>query len=138
MFATECNFKINKSELLIQLLIILLFVFLFAIKNPKLGFASMSGGISALLPNIAFVILTNLFSKKISKKFFPWNFILAEIIKIFITIILLILAFSLCVNFYLPLMITWLSIKIIQILIPTLITRINADRKIEYVSNRNF
>lgn len=130
--------KINKIELLIQLTIIFFISIVFTIKDIKLGFASIIVGISSLLPNIFFILLLNYFSKKKSKKIFLWNFILAEIIKIFITIILFILACYLCLNFYLPILITWLLVIITQILVPTLIIKINVDRKIEYVQNRDF
>lgn len=129
--------KINKFKLLIQLILVLIFFFILSIKDIRLIISAIKGCIVAYLSNISFFALIIFFVKNIPEKFFPWNFIIAVIINIFISTIFLILALKWSKNFYLPLFLTWLLVKIMQILIPVFnITKINDKRKI-YVYDRN-
>lgn len=120
---------LNKKKLFFQLLIIFIIVIFFSIKNTKSGFAAINGVISALIPNMFFYFFINFFNKKKLKIFLPWELVLAEFIKIIITIILLSISLNICKTDFFSLGITWILTIIIQILLPTAIIKINDKRK---------
>ncbi|MXP67612.1 ATP synthase subunit I [Pantoea sp. Aalb] len=109
--------------LFIQLFLIGIISTFFSLKSISWGLSALAGGVAAWLPTMVFIFVSqhlNIFvfnQTKMHKKLIAWNFVLGELIKIFMMVIFFIVALVVFKAFFLPLIITWLLIMILQIIL---------------------
>ncbi|AKC32304.1 ATP synthase subunit I [Candidatus Pantoea carbekii] len=91
--------------------------FLFNLKEFTWATSALAGGITAWLPNMLFMCLAwRLQTQMFIKKYFVWNFVLYETIKLIITFIFLGIMLGVFKAVFWPLVITWLSVIVVQII----------------------
>lgn len=114
--------KLARSVLLIQLATFVLIGALFTLKSVPWGASAIAGGLAAWLPNILFMMVTRRIEAQTSAKGkIAWNFALGEALKVFATVIFLIVALGGFNAVFFPLGLGWLSVLVVQILAPAVI-----------------
>ncbi|AUX91633.1 F0F1 ATP synthase subunit I [Mixta gaviniae] len=115
--------KLARTVLLWQLATLLVIGALcFALKDITWGASAIAGGLAAWLPNVLFVILAwRLGAQAPAKGRIAWSFALGEALKVFVTIVLLILALGVLDAVFVPVGLTWLSVLVVQIVAPAVI-----------------
>lgn len=115
--------KLARTVLLWQLATLLVIgVLCFALKDISWGASAIAGGLAAWLPNVLFVILAwRLGAQAPAKGRIAWSFALGEALKVFVTIVLLILALGVLDAGFVPVGLTWLSVLVVQIVAPAVI-----------------
>ncbi|CUU25699.1 F0F1 ATP synthase subunit I [Duffyella gerundensis] len=114
--------KFARTVLLIQLVTFVIIGALFTLKGVTWGASAIAGGLAAWLPNVLFMILAwRLQAQTPAKGRVAWSFALGEVLKVFATIIFLIVALGVFDAVFMPLGLTWLSVLIVQIVAPAVI-----------------
>jgi ATP synthase protein I len=115
--------KLARAVLLWQLATLLVIgALFFALKDFTWGASAIAGGLAAWLPNVLFVILAwRLGAQTPAKGRIAWSFALGEALKVFVTIVLLILALGVLDAVFVPVGLTWLSVLVVQIVAPAVI-----------------
>lgn len=115
--------KLARAVLLWQLATLLVIgALFFALKDYTWGASAIAGGLAAWLPNVLFVILAwRLGAQAPAKGRIAWSFALGEALKVFVTIVLLILALGVLDAVFVPVGLTWLSVLVVQIVAPAVI-----------------
>ncbi|NDL65591.1 F0F1 ATP synthase subunit I [Acerihabitans arboris] len=114
--------KVAGKVLFIQLLSLLVFGALFALRSPQWGVSAVGGGLAAWLPNVFFVLFTWCHQVKVpAAGRVAWSFAIGEALKVVATIALLIVALGMFRAAFVPLGLTYLSVLIVQILAPAVI-----------------
>lgn len=101
----------------IQLLTIGATGLLFCLKDPFWGVSALCGGLAVWLPNVCFMIFAwrhRVLS--VGNGGIAWLFALGEAIKVIFTFILLLVALAFVKAVFLPLIVTWISALVVQIL----------------------
>jgi len=95
---------------------------LFSLKDPFWGISAVSGGMAVLLPNMLFMIFAWRHQAHTpSKGRVAWTFALGEALKVLLTFVLLVVALAVLKAVFLPLIVTWVSVLVVQILAPAVI-----------------
>ncbi len=116
------SMKFARTVLLIQLVTFVVIGLLFMLKDVSWGVSALAGGLAAWLPNVFFMFLAwRLQAQTPAKGRVAWSFALGEVLKVFATVLLLIVALGVFGAVFLPLGLTWLSVLVVQILAPAVI-----------------
>jgi len=95
---------------------------LFSLKDPFWGISAVSGGMAVLLPNMLFMIFAWRHQANTpSKGRVAWTFAFGEALKVLLTFVLLVVALAVLKAVFLPLIVTWVSVLVVQILAPAVI-----------------
>lgn len=108
--------------LLVQFIVVILLSAVFCINSQKWAISAFWGGLSACLPNVMFLFITwRHQDKKQAYGRLAWSFVIGEVVKIILTIVLLVVALAVFKAEFLPLSVTYLTVLIVQILAPAVI-----------------
>ncbi|MDE1188791.1 MAG: F0F1 ATP synthase subunit I [Pantoea sp.] len=114
--------KLARTVLLFQLVTFVVIGALFALKDAIWGVSAIAGGLAAWLPNVLFMFLAwRLQGQTPAKGRVAWSFAFGEVLKVFATIIFLIVALGVFGAVFWPVAITWLSVLVVQIVAPAVI-----------------
>lgn len=114
--------KLARTVLLIQLVTFVVIGALFMLKDVTWGASALAGGVAAWLPNVMFMFLAwRLQAQTPAKGRVAWSFALGEVLKVFATIIFLVVALGVFGAVFLPVGLTWLSVLVVQIVAPAVI-----------------
>lgn len=114
--------NIARKLLFIQLVAIIAIGLLFCLKDPFWGVSAGCGGLAVWLPNVAFMIFAWRHQTHSSaQRRMAWSFALGEAVKVLMTFVLLVVALAYIKAVFLPLIVTWISALVVQILAPAVI-----------------
>lgn len=108
--------------LFIQFMALLASGLLFYLKDPRWGASAVGGGLAVWLPNVVFMIFAWRHQAQTPNRGrLAWSFALGEGAKVMATFGLLVVASSGFKAVWLPLIVTWLLVLVVQILAPAVI-----------------
>jgi len=114
--------NVARKLLLIQLLAVIIFGTLFSLKDPFWGISAACGGLAVFLPNMLFMIFAWRHQAHTPVKGrVAWSFAFGEAFKVLATFVLLVVALAVFKAEFLPLIVTWVSVLVVQILAPAVI-----------------
>lgn len=114
--------NVARKLLFIQLLAVIAIGLLFCLKDPKWGASAISGGLAAWLPNVLFMMFAWRHQVHTpSKGRVAWTFAIGEVLKVVASFIILVVALAGFKAVVLPLIVTWVSVLVVQILAPAVI-----------------
>lgn len=122
MFASLLSRTLARRLLFIQLLAAIAIGLLFSLKDPLWGASALWGGLAVWLPNALFMIFALRHQAHTpAKGRMAWSFALGEAFKVLATFTLLVVALAVLKAVFLPLIVTWVSVLVVQILAPAVI-----------------
>ena len=114
--------NVARKLLFIQLLAVIASGLLFSLKDPFWGISAVSGGLAVLLPNMIFMIFAWRHQAHTpAKGRVAWSFAIGEAFKVLLTFALLAVALAVLKVVFLPLIVTWVLVLVVQILAPAVI-----------------
>ena len=114
--------NVARKLLFIQLLAVIASGLLFSLKDPFWGISAVSGGLAVLLPNMIFMIFAWRHQAHTpAKGRVAWTFAFGEAFKVLLTFALLAVALAVLKVVFLPLIVTWVLVLVVQILAPAVI-----------------
>lgn len=114
--------NVARKLLFIQLLAVIASGLLFSLKDPFWGISAACGGLAVLLPNMLFMIFAWRHQAHTpAKGKVAWTFALGEAFKVLAMLVLLIVALAVLKAVFLPLIVTWILVLVVQILAPAVI-----------------
>lgn len=114
--------NVARKLLFIQLLAVVAIGLLFCLKGPTWGASAIGGGMAVWLPNVLFMIFAWRHQAHTpSKGRVAWTFAFGEVLKVIATFIILVVALAYFKAVVLPLIVTWVSVLVVQILAPAVI-----------------
>ena len=114
--------NVARKLLFIQLLAVIASGLLFSLKDPFWGISAVSGGLAVLLPNMIFMIFAWRHQAHTpAKGRVAWTFALGEAFKVLLTFALLAVALAVFKVVFLPLIVTWVLVLVVQVLAPAVI-----------------
>ncbi|MEN0585800.1 MULTISPECIES: F0F1 ATP synthase subunit I [unclassified Kosakonia] len=114
--------NVARRLLLIQFLAVMASGLLFSLKDPFWGISAVCGGMAVLLPNMLFMIFAWRHQAHTpAKGRVAWIFAFGEALKVLMTFVLLVVALAVFKVAFLPLIVTWVSVLVVQILAPAVI-----------------
>ena len=114
--------NIARRLLLIQFLAVIASGLLFSLKDPFWGTSAVCGGMAVFLPNMLFMIFAWRHQAHTpAKGRVAWSFAFGEVFKVLATFVLLMVALAVLKAVFLPLIVTWVSVLVVQILAPAVI-----------------
>ena len=114
--------NVARKLLLVQLLVVIASGLLFSLKDPFWGISAVSGGLAVLLPNMIFMIFAWRHQAHTpAKGRVAWTFALGEAFKVLLTFALLAVALAVLKVVFLPLIVTWVLVLVVQVLAPAVI-----------------
>ncbi|EOO2091759.1 F0F1 ATP synthase subunit I [Escherichia coli] len=112
--------NVARKLLLVQLLVVIASGLLFSLKDPFWGVSAISGGLAVFLPNVLFMIFAWRHQAHTpAKGRVAWTFAFGEAFKVLAMLVLLVVAVLKAV--FLPLIVTWVLVLVVQILAPAVI-----------------
>ena len=106
--------NVARKLLLVQLLVVIASGLLFSLKDPFWGVSAISGGLAVFLPNVLFMIFAWRHQAHTpAKGRVAWTFAFGEAFKV--------LALAVLKAVFLPLIVTWVLVLVVQILAPAVI-----------------
>ncbi|MGY5959182.1 F0F1 ATP synthase subunit I [Kosakonia sp. BK9b] len=122
MFVSLFSQNVARKLLLIQFLAVMASGLLFSLKDPFWGISAACGGMAVLLPNMLFMIFAWRHQAHTpAKGRVAWTFALGEVLKVLATFVLLVVALAVFKVAFMPLIVTWVSVLVVQILAPAVI-----------------
>ena len=113
---------VARKLLFIQLLAVIPSGLLFSLKDPFWGISAACGGLAVLLPNMLFMIFAWRHQAHTpAKGRVAWTFAFGEAFKVLAMLVLLIVALAVLKAVFLPLIVTWILVLVVQILAPAVI-----------------
>jgi len=114
--------KFARTVLMLQLVTFVLVGVLFALKDLTWGVSAVMGGLAAWLPNMLFMIFAwrHQAGHEVTGRL-AWTFALGEALKVIVTVLMLIVALGVFKAVFMPLVLAWLSVLIVQIVAPAVI-----------------
>lgn len=95
---------------------------LFSLKDPFWGVSAISGGLAVFLPNVLFMIFAWRHQAHTpAKGRVAWTFAFGEAFKVLAMLVLLVVALAVLKAVFLPLIVTWVLVLVVQILAPAVI-----------------
>ncbi|MBJ5827447.1 F0F1 ATP synthase subunit I, partial [Salmonella enterica subsp. enterica serovar Meleagridis] len=92
------------------------------LKHPFGGISAVCGGLAVALPNIFFMIFTWRHQAHTpAKGRVSWTFAFGEAFKVLAMLVLLVVALAVLKAVFLPLIVTWVLVLLVQILAPAVI-----------------
>lgn len=114
--------NVARKLLFIQLLAVMASGLLFSLKDPFWGISAVSGGLAVLLPNMIFMIFAWRHQAHTpAKGRVAWTFAFGEAFKVLLTFALLAVALAVLKVVFLPLIVTWVLVLVVQVLAPAVI-----------------
>ena len=114
--------NVARKLLFIQFLAVAAIGLLFSLKDPTWGASALGGGLAVFLPNAVFMIFAWRHQAHTpAQGRVAWTFAFGEAFKVIATFGLLVVALA-CFNaVFTPLIVTWVSVLVVQILAPAVI-----------------
>jgi len=114
--------NVARKLLFIQLLAVIASGLLFSLKDPFWGISAVSGGLAVLLPNMIFMIFAWRHQAHTpAKGRVAWSFAIGEAFKVLLTFAFLAVALAVLKVVFLPLIVTWVLVLVVQVLAPAVI-----------------
>ncbi len=114
--------NVARKLLFIQLLAVMASGLLFSLKDPFWGISAVCGGLAVALPNLMFIIFAWRHQAHIpAKGRVAWTFAFGEAFKVLLTFALLAVALAVLKVVFLPLIVTWVLVLVVQVLAPAVI-----------------
>ena len=114
--------NVARKLLFIQLLAVMASGLLFSLKDPFWGISAVSGGLAVVLPNMIFMIFAWRHQAHTpAKGRVAWTFAFGEAFKVLLTFALLAVALAVLKVVFLPLIVTWVLVLVVQVLAPAVI-----------------
>lgn len=114
--------NVARKLLFIQLLAVMASGLLFSLKDPFWGISAVCGGLAVVLPNLMFVIFAWRHQAHTpAKGRVAWTFAFGEAFKVLLTFALLAVALAVLKVVFLPLIVTWVLVLVVQVLAPAVI-----------------
>ncbi|HDG7896783.1 TPA: F0F1 ATP synthase subunit I [Klebsiella quasipneumoniae] len=114
--------NVARKLLFIQLLAVMASGLLFSLKDPFWGISAVCGGLAVVLPNLMFMIFAWRHQAHTpAKGRVAWTFAFGEAFKVMLTFALLAVALAVLKVVFLPLIVTWVLVLVVQVLAPAVI-----------------
>lgn len=114
--------NVARKLLFIQLLAVMASGLLFSLKDPFWGISAVCGGLAVVLPNLMFMIFAWRHQAHTpAKGRVSWTFAFGEAFKVLLTFALLAVALAVLKVVFLPLIVTWVLVLVVQVLAPAVI-----------------
>ena len=114
--------NVARKLLFIQLLAVIASGLLFSLKDPFWGISAVSGGLAVLLPNVIFMIFAWRHQAHTpARGRVAWSFAIGEAFKVLLTFALLAMALAVLKVVFMPLIVTWVLVLVVQVLAPAVI-----------------
>ena len=114
--------NVARKLLFIQLLAVIASGLLFSLKDPFWGISAVCGGLAVVLPNLIFMIFAWRHQAHTpAKGRVAWTFAFGEAFKVLLTFALLAVALAVLKVVFLPLIVTWVLVLVVQVLAPAVI-----------------
>ncbi|WP_202024335.1 F0F1 ATP synthase subunit I [Klebsiella quasipneumoniae] len=114
--------NVARKLLFIQLLAVMASGLLFSLKDPFWGISAVCGGLAVILPNLMFMIFAWRHQAHTpAKGRVAWTFAFGEAFKVLLTFALLAVALAVLKVVFLPLIVTWVLVLVVQVLAPAVI-----------------
>ena len=114
--------NVARKLLFIQLLAVIASGLLFSLKDPFWGVSAVCGGLAVVLPNMLFMIFAWRHQAHTpAKGRVAWTFAFGEAFKVLLTFALLAMALAVLKVVFMPLIVTWVLVLVVQILAPAVI-----------------
>ena len=114
--------NVARKLLFIQLLAVMASGLLFSLKDPFWGISAVCGGLAVVLPNLMFIIFAwRDQAHTPAKGRVAWTFAFGEAFKVLLTFALLAVALAVLKVVFLPLIVTWVLVLVVQVLAPAVI-----------------
>lgn len=122
MSASFYGGHVARKLLYLQFLVMVVIGLLFCLNNPLWGASAIGGGMAVWLPNVLFAFFAWRYPTGVpSKGRIAWSFAFGEAAKILATFIILVVMLTYFKAAILPLIVTWISVLVVQILAPAVI-----------------
>lgn len=114
--------NVARKLLFIQLLAVMASGLLFSLKDPFWGISAVCGGLAVVLPNLMLMIFAWRHQAHTpAKGRVAWTFAFGEAFKVLLTFALLAVALAVLKVVFLPLIVTWVLVLVVQVLAPAVI-----------------
>ncbi len=114
--------NVARKLLFIQLLAVIASGLLFSLKDPFWGISAVGGGLAVVLPNMIFMIFAWRHQAHTpAKGRVAWSFAIGEACKVLLTFAFLAVALVVWKVVFLPLIVTWVLVLVVQVLAPAVI-----------------
>ncbi|HBR1952126.1 TPA: F0F1 ATP synthase subunit I [Klebsiella quasipneumoniae subsp. quasipneumoniae] len=114
--------NVARKLLFIQLLAVMASGLLFSLKDPFWGISAVCGGLAVVLPNLMFMIFAWRHQAHTpAKGRVAWTFAFGEAFKVLLTFAILAVALAVLKVVFLPLIVTWVLVLVVQVLAPAVI-----------------
>ncbi|HBQ6338792.1 TPA: F0F1 ATP synthase subunit I [Klebsiella pneumoniae] len=114
--------NVARKLLFIQILAVMASGLLFSLKDPFWGISAVCGGLAVVLPNLMFIIFAWRHQAHTpAKGRVAWTFAFGEAFKVLLTFALLAVALAVLKVVFLPLIVTWVLVLVVQVLAPAVI-----------------
>ena len=114
--------NVARKLLFIQFLAVVASGLLFSLKDPFWGISAVCGGLAVVLPNMLFMIFAWRHQAHTpAKGRVAWTFAFGEAFKVLLTFALLAVALAVLKVVFLPLIVTWVLVLVVQVLAPAVI-----------------
>ena len=114
--------NVARKLLFIQLLAVMASGLLFSLKDPFWGISAACGGLAVVLPNVLFMIFAWRHQAHTpAKGRVAWTFAFGEAFKVLLTFALLAMALAVLKVVFMPLIVTWVLVLVVQVLAPAVI-----------------
>ncbi|MBD3722382.1 F0F1 ATP synthase subunit I [Klebsiella pneumoniae] len=114
--------NVARKLLFIQLLAVMASGLLFSLKDPFWGISAVCGGLAVVLPNLMFIIFARRHQAHTpAKGRVVRTFAFGEAFKVLLTFALLAVALAVLKVVFLPLIVTWVLVLVVQVLAPAVI-----------------
>lgn len=114
--------NVARKLLFIQLLAVIASGLLFSLKDPFWGISAVCGGLAVVLPNLMFMIFAWRHQAHTpAKGRVAWTFAFGEAFKVLLTFVLLAMALAVLKVVFMPLIVTWVLVLVVQVLAPAVI-----------------
>ena len=114
--------NVARKLLFIQLLAVIASGLLLSLKDPFWGISAVCGGLAVVLPNLMFMIFAWRHQAHTpAKGRVAWTFAFGEAFKVLLTFALLAMALAVLKVVFMPLIVTWVLVLVVQVLAPAVI-----------------
>ena len=114
--------NVARKLLLTQFLAVIASGLLFSLKDHFWGISALCGGLAVLLPNVLFMIFAWRHQAHTpAKGRVAWSFAIGEAFKVLLTFAFLAVALAVLKVVFLPLIVTWVLVLVVQVLAPAVI-----------------
>ena len=114
--------NVARKLLFIQFLVVIASGLLFSLKDPFWGISAVCGGLAVVLPNLMFMIFAWRHQAHTpAKGRVAWTFAFGEAFKVLLSFALLAVALAVLKVVFLPLIVTWVLVLVVQVLAPAVI-----------------